>query len=105
MSIPRALGNDRFEKNKLVMHGKKTFWVPFDMPRSDIALLFQPDTGPKSDALLAAVEPFDVERNAVPLHTLKQNDTLWGKELDRGCDFKTPRCAVLRASYFHNSSE
>lgn len=105
--VGRVLGADRFGKNKLVMHGKKAFYVPFDMPRSDIVLLFQEGFTPTSQPILAPVEDFDPQKYGVPLRELEKDkgDTLWGKPLGNDCNFSPSRCAVIRDSYFYKSSK
>lgn len=106
--LPRAMGRDSFGKNKLVMNGKKAFYVPTDMSRRDITLLFDPAYTPKSEPLFAAVEAFDPVKNAVPIKEIKKTngDKLYNKELSKwDCGWRDSRCIVMRQLYFHRSGE
>lgn len=65
--LPRALGADKFGRNKVVFHNKKAYYVPSDMRRRDIALLFSPRFAIKSEPLFAPVNDFNPKEYAVPV--------------------------------------
>jgi hypothetical protein len=68
--IPRALGADKFGRNKPVYGGgskrNRAFYVPEEMRRRDVTMLLDERWIPKPERSFAAVNPFDPEKWAVP---------------------------------------
>ena len=73
MLIPRGLGADKFGRNKLVYHRGKAFYVPSDMRRRDIAMLFHPKYALEAEPLFAAAEEFDPKKYAVPVREVRRS--------------------------------
>jgi hypothetical protein len=103
MLIPRALGADKFGRNKPISHGKKGFYVPTDMTRLDASLLFDTRYATVSEPIFAAAEPFNPKLWAVPLRELKHGDYVNDKPLNSWCDQKDTRCTVAREYYAFKS--
>lgn len=101
--IPRALGADKFGRNKVISHGRKAYYVPSGMTRNDMSLLFHPKHQPISEPIFAAHEPFDPELWSVPLRELRHGDWVNGKPLEDWCDQKETRCTVAREYYAYKS--
>lgn len=101
--IPRALGADKFGRNKLISHRSKAFYVPSSMTRLDTALLFDARYAPASRPIFGADEAFDPKLWAVSLRELRHGDWVNGKPLNGWCDQKNTRCTVAREYYAYQS--
>lgn len=65
--FPRVLGADKFGANKVVSHGKKSYYVPAEMSHREIAMLFDTRHTLPSEPVFGVVNSFDPERYGVPL--------------------------------------